>query len=798
MKKFDSLKTLKNFLSSEKDEWSRWIVRFIHVNSEHEWISLVQLLRDFVAETWSLSQYCQERDVLPDLSLLLSQLRLIKQSILLVPLPAHMRVTRPDLWASFIQELKRIVLEEDPEKRGYLRIYVPLYGLLDQFCKLDQEDQRFEEVFLLVEDETKTFSVSKVIVVNKQLSNLLSCLRESEVTIVQSYKKYLEYWEKVFSPRERIFLFTELAGVNGHPFQEGIEVLTGAFEALEVFCQDWNDYHLEEEWGQREYWEELLQKCIDASFMNSLRNILQIGPHDKVESVLRLWRDANRFKKWLITLWLFLQRQKRDYLELIFEKGFLQPEDFEERVVNALFLMKDLKEDSQQYWEIYEERKLYLQAMQIRTLPSSFWERFEAQFEELLEGLCFLTDCTECEKEKVIEIVGNAVNKGVAHSEIRSVLQKIYPELSWYMEWNAVKDIDVLADLNLKAYFSEYVAQKIADTVRPEFVEQRVEYLAKEKGAWWRELGPVRDIVNHLCKENERTFLYWIDGLGLEYLGYLNGYLSNKKELVYAIHVGYANLPTITECNKNFLEDKKNVHAFRKLDELKHSNQYSYPKSIVAELSLLQKALEEAISYLDRYAKVLIVSDHGTSRLAVLFAKNCPSFSYKPGEEAEVKRYGRYCVDEHHKYEDKIPGCIDWGIYHVFANYHRFATQGGSAGEVHGGATLEEVLVPVLEIQRCVEAPKEISYSIKLKENLVRLEPGKKPRIYFEIIPETEDLVMVQVEDKEYICSREKSFWFFEVGTKQRVIQGTVVVGGRKVGVIEVLVQRGIYERDDM
>ncbi len=799
-KKFLSLQELGNFLDEERTKWSQWVVRFIHAETESDWINLVQLLRDF-AQTWSLSRYCCEDDLWPDLSLLLGELASIQQNVLLIPLPAHLRMLKRTMSNAFLEELVRVIPKAEPEKRGKLRIYVPLYGALDQISRLVAGDQRLGDACLSLEStEGASTQSSKVTVVSKELPISPVFFDEEGWIVRQSYKEYLEYWENFPSPGKRIFLFTELAGSSGHPFGEGVEVLVKPFEALEALCPEWRRYGISEDWGPNEYWRELLSwfyskgRFRSKGLMKNLHNILEISPNEeKPEAVLSQWSTSTPFKKWLLLVWLFL-KQNKGYLALVFQGGFPNTKQFEERLATAVFLIESPAKNPQ-YWECYQERKRYLQAMGITKLPSSFWEELEKQKESSVARLRYLTDRTREEKEKVVDLVGTALRKGVPLQEILGTLSKVYPGLFWYLAWEAVCDSISSSQVDLQSYFSEYVQQKIADLVKPDFVE-RVRTVAEAKGVWWQDFQPTKHIVDQLYQDGQ-TLLYWIDSLGLEYLGYLAGLLAQKEELTYAIHIGYALLPTTTEYNKAFLEGKI-VQEFRQLDELKHSNQYSYPESIVDELDLLQKALDEAVSRLDDYKKVLIVSDHGASRLAVLSSKNNLGLSYPPKPDARVKKYGRYCVDEKHSYSSEIPTCIDFGVYHVFADYGRFAVSGGNVGEIHGGATLEEVLVPIIEVQKRVELSRAMHPQVKLESTLVKLKPGTKPKIRFEISPEVTGNVVVQVEGKNYPCFQEGSFWAFEIETKQPLVQGVVIVGGREVGRIAVHIQRGILEHDDL
>ena len=87
--------------------------------------------------------------------------------------------------------------------------------------------------------------------------------------------------------------------------------------------------------------------------------------------------------------------------------------------------------------------------------------------------------------------------------------------------------------------------------------------------------------------------------------------------------------------------------------------------------------------------KIVILSDHGTSRLAVTYRSvNDKLELTEPGQHS-----GRCCP------ADADPG-IDFVTYEdgfaVLANYERFKGSRKADVETHGGASLEETVVPVI------------------------------------------------------------------------------------------------------
>ena len=92
-----------------------------------------------------------------------------------------------------------------------------------------------------------------------------------------------------------------------------------------------------------------------------------------------------------------------------------------------------------------------------------------------------------------------------------------------------------------------------------------------------------------------------------------------------------------------------------------------------------------------QYDKAIILSDHGASRLAVLHETENIWSMATPGVHS-----GRCCQIS--EIDSKPDFAIEENGYWVLANYDRFKGSRKANVEVHGGASLEEVTVPIIEI----------------------------------------------------------------------------------------------------
>ena len=139
-----------------------------------------------------------------------------------------------------------------------------------------------------------------------------------------------------------------------------------------------------------------------------------------------------------------------------------------------------------------------------------------------------------------------------------------------------------------------------------------------------------------------------------------------------------------------------------RLDKIKHGDFEKYdesPTEAATELPHELIVVEESINAIAMRlrkkpgSKVVLTSDHGATRLAVI------SNSETVWELPEKGKHGGRCCRKS-EFDGVLPSCVtesDDEKWHVLAGYDRF--KGGRKGdvEVHGGATLEEMVVPVIE-----------------------------------------------------------------------------------------------------
>lgn len=386
------------------------------------------------------------------------------------------------------------------------------------------------------------------------------------------------------------------------------------------------------------------------------------------------------FKNWVfyISLKQNYDRIQNDYLAYV----VANTDCYEDLRINLLTGIVHIPRSDGRFHNLYTERKKL-----VKGFPESEIAAFirENQIDPM-ESIYRYTDNTKMEREAIISWV--AQHGYIAEIEI------IYPALAQYLG-EYVFDCGGLSD-ELTKYFKQYRLMKVTNQITPEFLVQ-VEQNAQKLPYTHLE---TRDSAILRIPDKKDAFLYWIDALGVEYLSYI-AILAKKKGLSIHVDIAYVELPTITSINKGFFEkwagSKKEKEP--RLDEIKHKEEGGYfyrpgqaPVHLASELEVIRKSIDRAATELAMHTckTFVIASDHGASRLAVIHHQEEKYDTDTKGEHS-----GRCCKE----FADAdLPQAICENGYLVLADYGRFKNSRAANVEVHGGASLEEVIVPIITL----------------------------------------------------------------------------------------------------
>lgn len=499
-----------------------------------------------------------------------------------------------------------------------------------------------------------------------------------------------------------------------------VHIINDAYDGVKSFVSGFN---LPRSCGSNEQWAKLLEELtqyngsLDAVFeKNGFGSNLEADFYSRVAGI--------EYWNWLYFIALKSKSNtlSNNYLRFVLDNTDCF-EDFKTNVLNAII---EVPHTDKRFCTFYAERK---------KLVEKFPESDIADFvvnnrKNVAESIYKLTDGTKIEREEIIAWVSkNGVIPQIAN---------IYPALSAYLKTYVFNCGDV-SDL-LTEYFDEYKKQKVSNKLEAEFIE-KVENLAKTRV--FNRLSTRNEIIDGLNKDG--TYLYWLDSLGVEYLAFIEA-LARKRGLSISIYIARANLPTITSINRDFFDNWEGEKEKNdQLDETKHSDACGYnfenndlPIYLAKELDIISSVIDKAATELVlRHCKrFLLVSDHGASRLAVLRRKEEKYETDTKGEHS-----GR-CCKLFEPYD--LPFAAKENGYLVLADYGRFKGSRAASVEVHGGASLEEVVVPVIELML-----KRSNITVEMVEEFVTVDFRTGTEITLFINSPVKDVAVV-INNKRY------------------------------------------------
>lgn len=379
------------------------------------------------------------------------------------------------------------------------------------------------------------------------------------------------------------------------------------------------------------------------------------------------------------------------------------------------------------FQKYYDERKI------ITSLLEEYAEELDTfckqAYSKEENAIFYLTDNTRKEKEHIIELIGKYK---YSDSQLDAILPKVYNDLATYLKpYN-------YSNAYMNKYFALYKYCKVINSITADMAQMVEEQSTKREYNVW--LQPRAAYVDKIEKNSPNTVLYFMDAMGAEYLGYLQSKCF-ENGLSFTSKVARCNLPSITCMNKEFEDDFKHagckVYSNKDMDELKHNGTYTYdyednkfPIHIVEELDILNKLIDQ-LKAMPKEQTACVIADHGATRLAVI---NENENKWEVSEKGIHS--GRCCPKS--DISEKPQFATEENDFWCLANYDRFRGGRKALVEVHGGATLEEVAVPVVVIQKTNK-----SITCKLAENKpVMVSFKKKARLRLFVDIDSEDMTI--------------------------------------------------------
>lgn len=496
------------------------------------------------------------------------------------------------------------------------------------------------------------------------------------------YAKSLEQLPAILEKHQNkdVLVFTELTKKDIPNALLDIRVVTSSYDALVNFYPELKS--LNKTYGTELQWTELLRILQSGEYQwSDIVNAVQALNFNFLNGTLNNIA-SNDFKEWIDFLIKKLYGAKDNvYLSAVIAKA----ENVDDFKILLYDFLLEIDRNETLFKTYYIECKALLsQYDEDDNALIAYCKKVTAK-ESM--AIYYLTDNSKLEKETIIKCIESFI-KEHSRDELDIALHQVYPALHEYLSHYNYGQFS--------EYFDLYKYSKVINVMFDRFVEL-AEMEVEERR--FLDMPHRAKLIDKMDKKN--SHLYFVDALGVEFLAYIQEQCY-KRGLDFSAKIGCCNLPSITSQNKEFIADFKSYTIIKKLDELKHDGQFDYnyekvkqPIHLAEELTIIDKIIAKVDSDLQHgnLEKAILIADHGASRMAVIAESENQWEMSEKGQHS-----GRCCPTSD---IDIKPDCAtEENGFYCLLNYDRFKGSRKADVEVHGGASLEEVLVPIIEITK--------------------------------------------------------------------------------------------------
>lgn len=606
---------------------------------------------------------------------------------------------RPDIeFDALISDVKAIQASHTAYE-NHQRVYIPIVGLEAKMSKFFNDSQITvwyyknpipQQNYRLILTNGSTYGVNGL---------------DNNYSVVNSVSEWLRLWRdqkmkrNIICTSRSIYAYAEYAQPdNAFDFEP--------CDSVYKFLTDGLGLHLrflsnKEEAAQ--YWLELAKEINIESFdfktfFNDKFDIHALAGYDVF---VKTWfENEHPFDRWLLTSYYLEKFCSKGYIcESITNLNGFTNADLTQAIALTIFNL----ENPEDY--LFERSAVLSHISKAKVvLPETIQQKLIDKINQVVEtsgystALRYVSLVTNAEKALLID--------WVSHSHIsKEDIRELYPQLYYYLGTSfGIKDAESKWVLK---YIDDYKNAKIGNVYTNEVLNTISEknHDTIKFNSWYNNFSTTRTLLNN---RNDIDVFFWIDGLGLDWLPFIQyviGLRKHDKFFLNEVYVSRADIPTKTENNKKslLLLAKDNLPKEGDLDSVSHKVR-QYPQYIIDDM---EKIAEIINSILDNNPdkKIAIVSDHGISYLPQLCpGLNLPGFeSDHGGRIATVKKPtidNRYII-----LDDNTTVCA--------LQHNSLCSKIHDGSGCHGGCSPEEVLVPILIIS---SQPNATNWNAKLQD----------------------------------------------------------------------------------
>ena len=710
---YQEIENDKNWTGAESSLRNRYPVRFVLFENFGDFGDFVQVCQDHGVYVQSIEKWM--KDGQDDQLITYSQLATMFESYI-KSLPANDFVIAPfseitrfydnTHYTEFDALLKTIRLVQSPEEaqQGHQRIYVPIIGMQSKVSKF-KDDPNIN----IWEYHSGAENLNYRLVLTPGTTYGVQGL-ESRFSVCETLRQWVSLWKKAGTQvKPQILCSSRGIFANAGNAQPDnafdYTICHNAFEFLgKGLGIDFGELTAEEE--DLPFWEQLaasidIEDFDFETFVNKRFNTSDL--QDGISFVQTWFEYKDGFSRWLLKSYFLWKTASPTYLTRVLERcrtqstsdlfsllatqAFDEPQD-EASLTLRRTLLTEAKRQKVQITQMAEQKvRAKLMAMAADPERGCYY------------AMKYMTSLTLAEQCLMTEWVGQ---EKVSLKDVQTLM----PSLCDYMTPQSIQWENTATWIG--DYFKEYTRSKMANKANDCLLQMLKEHNASQAvfESWREGFKTVKTILH---QRQDIDLYYWIDGLGVDWIPFVKKVIEKHRvDGVYLneVYVATAELPSVTAVNKVKLEELAGgkLEKIGDVDKFAHTQKH-YPDYIVEELQLVEEAIERVLAQYNG-KKIAFVSDHGISYMAQFGnGLNLAGMESDHSGRCAMWTQGVPPVDSNYVVlSDEKTICA--------LNHNSLSSKTPMGQGAHGGATPEEVLVPVIIVSSQKNAS---AYAAKLQ-----------------------------------------------------------------------------------